>query len=77
MNTAGMQLTYAVYLSLCQTEERIAEDANELQPHVKKNDQTDPAIQRNLKQESVGTVEKYTKDVKVSSNLVCSRPSEH
>ena len=78
MNTAGMQLTHAVYLSLCQTDERgKAEDANKLQAHVKKNDQTDPTIQRNLMQRCIGTIENYLKDVTVSNNLLCSRLSEH
>lgn len=44
-----------------------AEDVNELQPHVQQND---PTIQHNLMQELSGTVDKYMKDVKVSSNLI-------
>lgn len=49
---------------------------NELQPHVKKYDQSDPTIRRNLMQEYSGTVDKYnTKDVKVSNNLLYTRLS--
>ena len=53
------------------------EDVNELQPHIKKNDQTEPTIQRNLMQGYTVTVEKYMKDVKVSSNLLYSGLAEH